>query len=208
MIKAGTLLKKGAESELYLIKWYGYHAVSKVRIRKDYRHPSIDVPLRKQRTIHEANILSQVKLLGIDAPFVYFLDLSNFEIIMEYIQGKTLKDVFSPKLCTIVGKIIGTLHSNNIIHGDITTSNFIVSRNGIINLVDFGLSFISERYEDKAADIRLFKEVLNSINIEDFDESFENFCNGYNQNYTKVTSTIFKTVNDIEKRGRYSRSAL
>lgn len=208
MIKAGTLLKKGAESELYLINWYGYHAVSKVRIRKDYRHPSIDVPLRKQRTIHEANILSQVKLLGIDAPFVYFLDLSNFEIIMEYIQGKTLKDVFSPKLCTIVGKIIGTLHSNNIIHGDITTSNFIVSRNGIINLIDFGLSFISERYEDKAADIRLFKEVLNSINIEDFDESFENFCNGYNQNYTKVTSTIFKTVNDIEKRGRYSRSAL
>lgn len=208
MIKAGTLLKKGAESELYLINWYGYHAVSKVRIRKDYRHPSIDVPLRKQRTIHEANILSQVKLLGIDAPFVYFLDLSNFEIIMEYIQGKTLKDVFSPKLCTIVGKIIGTLHSNNIIHGDITTSNFIVSRNGIISLIDFGLSFISERYEDKAADIRLFKEVLNSINIEDFDESFENFCNGYNQNYTKVTSTIFKTVNDIEKRGRYSRSAL
>ena len=208
MIKAGTLLKKGAESELYLINWYGYHAVSKVRIRKDYRHPSIDVPLRKQRTIREANILSQVKLLGIDAPFVYFLDLSNFEIIMEYIQGKTLKDVFSPKLCTIVGKIIGTLHSNNIIHGDITTSNFIVSRNGIINLIDFGLSFISERYEDKAADIRLFKEVLNSINIEDFDESFENFCNGYNQNYTKVTSTIFKTVNDIEKRGRYSRSAL
>jgi TP53 regulating kinase and related kinases len=208
LIKAGTLLKKGAESELYLINWYGYHAVSKVRIRKDYRHPSIDVPLRKQRTIHEANILSQVKLLGIDAPFVYFLDLSNFEIVMEYIQGKTLKDVFSPKLCTIVGKIIGTLHSNNIIHGDITTSNFIVSRNGIINLIDFGLSFISERYEDKAADIRLFKEVLNSINIEDFDESFGNFCNGYNQNYTKVTSTIFKTVNDIEKRGRYSRSAL
>lgn len=208
MIKAGTLLKKGAESELYLINWYGYHAVSKVRIRKDYRHPSIDVPLRKQRTIHEANILSQVKLLGIDAPFVYFLDLSNFEIIMEYIQGKTLKDVFSPKLCTTVGKIIGTLHSNNIIHGDITTSNFIVSHNGIISLIDFGLSFISERYEDKAADIRLFKEVLNSINIEDFDESFENFCNGYNQNYTKVTSTIFKTVNDIEKRGRYSRSAL
>ncbi len=208
MIREGTLLKKGAESELYLINWYGGHAVSKVRIRKDYRHPSIDVPLRKQRTIHEANILSQVKLLGIKAPFVYFLDISNFEIIMEYIQGKTIKDVFSPKLCTNVGKIIGTLHSNNIIHGDITTSNFIVSHDGVISLIDFGLSFISERYEDKAADIRLFKEVLNSINIEDFVESFENFCNGYNQTYTTVSSIIFKTVNDIEKRGRYSRSAL
>ncbi|WP_148687740.1 KEOPS complex kinase/ATPase Bud32 [Candidatus Nitrosocosmicus hydrocola] len=204
----GNLLKRGAESELYLIEWYGSHAVSKVRIRKAYRHPSIDIPLRKQRTIHEANILSQVKLLGINAPFVYYIDITNFEIIMEFIQGKTLRDVFSPKYCTTIGKMIGTLHLNNVIHGDITTSNFIVSDEGVISLIDYGLSFVSERYEDKAADIRLFKEILNSIHVEVFEESYENFCNGYNQTYSKVASSIFKTVKDIEKRGRYSRSTL
>jgi TP53 regulating kinase-like protein len=207
LVRDGTLLKRGAESELYLIDWYGNHGVSKVRIRKDYRHPSIDNPLRKQRTLHEANILSQVKLLGINTPFIYYIDISNFEIIMEFIRGNTLKDVFSPIYCTTVGKIIGTLHLNNVIHGDITTSNFIVSAGGVLSLIDFGLSFISERYEDKAADIRLFKEILSSIHVEVFDESYENFCNGYNQNYPKVASSIFKTVGDIEKRGRYSRSA-
>jgi TP53 regulating kinase-like protein len=207
LVRDGTLLKRGAESELYLIDWYGNHGVSKVRIRKDYRHPSIDIPLRKQRTLHEANILSQVKLLGINTPFIYYIDISNFEIIMEFIRGNTLKDVFSPIYCTTVGKIIGTLHLNNVIHGDITTSNFIVSAGGVLSLIDFGLSFISERYEDKAADIRLFKEILSSIHVEVFDESYENFCNGYNQNYPKVASSIFKTVGDIEKRGRYSRSA-
>jgi TP53 regulating kinase-like protein len=208
LIKDGTLLKRGAESELYLINWYGSNAVSKIRIRKDYRHPSIDISLRKQRTIHEANILSQVKLLGINTPFIYYLDTSNFEIVMEFIQGKTLKDVFSPRYCNVVGKMIGALHLNNVIHGDITTSNFIVSHNGVINLIDFGLSFISERYEDKAADIRLFKEILNSIHVEVFKESYENFCNGYTQKYAKVASTIFKIVSNIEKRGRYARSAL
>lgn len=208
MFKDGILLKRGAESELYLINWYGTRAISKVRIRKDYRHPSIDIPLRKQRTIHEANILSQVKLLGINAPFIYYLDISNFEIVMEFIQGKVLRDVFSPEYCTVLGKMIGALHSNNIIHGDITTSNFIVSHNGVISLIDFGLSFISERCEDKAADIRLFKEILNSIHIEVFEESYENFCNGYTQKYTKVAPTIFKIVSNIEKRGRYSRSLL
>ena len=55
------LLKKGAESELYLINWHDVNAISKVRIAKAYRNPSIDIPLRKRRTLHEANILSQVK---------------------------------------------------------------------------------------------------------------------------------------------------
>ena len=201
MIRDGTLLRRGAESELFLINWYGSQAISKVRTRKNYRHPSIDIPLRKQRTIHEAIILSQVKLLGINAPFIYYIDISNFEIVMEFIQGKPLRDVFSPAYCAVVGNMVGSLHLNNVIHGDITTSNFLVSHDGVVSLIDFGLSFISERYEDKAADIRLFKEILSSIHVDVFEESYENFCNGYTQKYTKVASTIFKTVSNIEKKG-------
>ncbi len=200
------LLKKGAESELYLIDWHGVHAVSKVRIAKAYRNSSIDIPLRKRRTIHEANILSQVKFFGINTPFIYFLDINNFEIIMEYIKGKTVKDFFSPDLCTNLGEIVGTLHCNHIIHGDITTSNFIVSSNGAIFAIDFGLSFFSERYEDKAADIRLFKEILTSFHVDDFDVSFKNFYDGYKKICGSITSKVFKTVGEIEKRGRYSRS--
>jgi len=202
----GLLLKKGAESELYLIDWHGAHAISKVRIAKAYRNPSIDIPLRKRRTIHEANILSQVKFFGINTPFIYFLDINNFEIIMEYIEGKTFKDFFSPDLCINLGEIVGTLHCNNIIHGDITTSNFIISSNGDIIVIDFGLAFFSERFEDKAADIRLFKEILTSFHVDDFDISYKNFYDGYKKICSSITSKVFKTVGEIEKRGRYSRS--
>ena len=205
-MKDRILLKKGAESELYLIDWHDAHAISKVRIAKAYRNPSIDIPLRKQRTIHEANILSQVKFFGINTPFIYFLDINNFEIIMEYIEGKTIKDFFSSDLCINIGEIVGTLHCNNIIHGDITTSNFIISSNGAIFVIDFGLSFFSERYEDKAADIRLFKEILTSFHVDDFDISFKNFYDGYKKICGSITSKVFKTVGEIEKRGRYSRS--
>jgi len=200
------LLKKGAESELYLVDWYGVHAISKVRIAKAYRNPFIDIPLRKRRTIHEANILSQVKFFGINTPFIYFLDINNFEIIMEYIEGKAIKDFFSPDLCINLGEIIGTLHCNNIIHGDITTSNFIISSNGAISAIDFGLSFFSERFEDKAADIRLFKEILTSFHVDDFDISFKNFYYGYKKKCGTITPRVFRTVSEIEKRGRYSRS--
>jgi len=198
------LLKKGAESELYLIDWHNVRAISKVRIAKAYRNSSIDIPLRKRRTIHEANILSQVKFFGINTPFIYFLDVSNFEIIMEYIKGKTVKDFFSPDLCIKLGEIVGILHCNNIIHGDITTSNFIMSSNGAIFVIDFGLSYFSERYEDKAVDIRLFKEILTSFHVDDFDVSFKNFYNGYKKRCGSITSKVFRTVGKIEKRGRYS----
>jgi TP53 regulating kinase and related kinases len=199
------LLKRGAESELYLIDWYGYEAVSKIRLPKKYRHYTIDSALRKQRTLHEANIMSSVKMFGVETPFIYFLNPDNFEIVMEYVVGSVLKDVFSSALCHELGNIIATLHYNNIIHGDITTSNFILTPQKHLIIFDFGLSFFSERLEDKAADIRLFKEILNSVHVEYFERSFENFLLGYRKTYGKKSLKIFNTVEEIEQRGRYSR---
>lgn len=205
MIRSKKLLKKGAESELYLTDWYGQTAVSKIRVSKKYRHYSIDLNLRKYRTLHEASIMSSVKMFGVESPFIYFLDSNNFEIIMEYVVGNVLKDVFSPKYCIELGEIIAKLHLNNIIHGDITTSNFIMTPQNRLVVIDFGLSFFSERFEDKAADIRLFKEILNSVHVDFFKTSFENFLLGYSKTYGKKSSKIFDTVNEIEQRGRYSR---
>lgn len=205
MVQEKELLKRGAESELYLIDWYGTTAISKIRIPKKYRHYSIDHILRKQRTLREASLLSHAKLLGINTPFIYFLDIHNYEIIMERIQGKTLKENCLPFHFFMAGKIIGSLHINNLIHGDITTSNFIVSRDNQINLIDFGLAFYSERYEDKAADLRLFKEILVSTLGDEFEESFHNFCTGYYETNDKAPKVI-ATIKEIEKRGRYSRS--
>ena len=199
------LLKRGAESELYLIDWYGYEAVSKIRLPKKYRHYTIDSALRKQRTLHEANIMSSVKMFGVETPFIYFLNPDNFEIVMEYVVGSVLKDVFSSALCHELGNIIATLHYNNIIHGDITTSNFILTPQKHLIILDFGLSFYSERLEDKAADIRLFKEILTSVHVEYFERSFENFLLGYSKTYGKKSLKIFNTVEEIEQRGRYSR---
>ena len=55
------------------------------------------------------------------------------------------------------------------------------------------MSFFSERLEDKAADIRLFKEILNSVHVEYFEISFENFlCWVYSKIYGKKSLKIFK----------------
>jgi predicted Ser/Thr protein kinase len=58
------LLKKGAEADIFLTDWYGKRAIAKVRTIKAYRHRSLDLDIRRRRTIREAQMLSGVKLIG------------------------------------------------------------------------------------------------------------------------------------------------
>src|SRR5918912_818824 len=81
----------------------------------------------------------QQKKTGIICPFVYFVDPLHAEIIMEFIQGTNVKEIISSQLCCKIGFYSALLHDNNIIHGDLTASNFILSEK--IVLIDFGLSY-------------------------------------------------------------------
>ena len=82
---------------------------------------------------------------------------------MEFVSGKRASGVLTFSICFEIGKFVSTLHSNNLIHGDLMPSNFIV--NSKVTMIDMGLSFYSTRKEDKAMDIRLFKEILTSTSI-------------------------------------------
>ena len=55
------MLKKGAEADVYLSSWNGKKTVLKIRKEKKYRNSSLDIRIRKQRTIREAQIISYVK---------------------------------------------------------------------------------------------------------------------------------------------------
>jgi len=102
-----------------------------------------------------------------------------------------------------MGRYAGLLHSKNIVHGDLTTSNFIVGNRLV--LVDFGLSFYSERLEDKAVDVRLIKEIYSSAHFALFETLFENFLNGYSDVMSeRGTRKVLEKVLDIEGRGRYA----
>ena len=60
-----------------------------------------------------------------------------------------------------IGKLVGILHKNGVMHGDLTTSNFILFKNTVF-VIDFGLSQNTIKSEDHAVDLRLIKEILNS----------------------------------------------
>ena len=201
------LIKRGAEGDVYLTQWNNQNAILKHRKKKDYRNHLLDHRIRKQRTIRESEIISTVKSFGICTPLIYLVDTKNCTILMQQIVGTLVHDLSNLKLikcCKEIGRIVGTLHNNGIMHGDLTTSNFIVS-NSKIFVIDFGLANRTKKPEDHAVDLRLFKEILNSAHVSIMNKAWSNFLSGYktavgNANFSKVTNLVLV----IESRGRYA----
>jgi len=198
------LIKKGAEANIYVTQWYGKKAIVKIRVAKPYRHTFLDTQIRRRRSVNEAHMLSVAKMAGVPCPFVYFIDPVRCEIVMEFIAGQNAKEIMNADLSLQIGKYTGLLHLKNIVHGDLTTSNFIVSKKLV--LLDFGLSYYSHRIEDKAVDVRLIKEVFSSAHYLIYSSLFENFLTGYFEIMDdKPAKKILEKVSDIERRGRYAR---
>ena len=122
------LLFKGAESNIYLTKWYDKKAISKIRIPKSYRQRILDEDLRRRRTISESKMLSLAKEFGLRTPYIYFVDPFRAEIVMEFVPGARASKVLTSTICFDIGRYVSTLHLNNIIHGDLTPANFIAKR--------------------------------------------------------------------------------
>ena len=201
------LVNRGAEADIYSTIWNKKKAILKIRKKKSYRNSILDQKIRKQRTIRESQIISQVKSFGISTPLIYFMDTNKCSILMQYIDGKIVRDMENSnivKICSDIGRIVGIMHKNGIMHGDLTTSNFIVDKKKLF-LIDFGLASRTEKPDDHAIDLRLFKEILNSAHAKVMEKSWKNFQKGYSKAVgLKYSKKILNLVAVIESRGRYA----
>ena len=208
------VIHKGAEASLIYGHWFGKEVIFKHRIPKGYRIEQIDKKLRDNRTRNEAKALIRVKKYGVKVPQVYEIDTKSSTIVMKYIEGKKLKEALNSitndkktQYLKELGKNIAILHKNGHIHGDITTSNVIITNSQDIFIIDFGLHDYSDYIEDKSTDIHLFKRVLISSHGNDFFICFEAFLEGYREGYgtdkIRECEEIIKNVSIIETRGRY-----
>ncbi len=203
----GKLLDIGAEASLFLQK----DVIVKERIPKAYRIPEIDNRLRGYRTRREAKVLSKLQALGFPAPKLLWQD-EQHTIRMGYIAGKKLRDVLDKnnyrKFARELGERIAQLHNETIIHGDLTTSNMIVhSKNKRVYFIDFGLSFFSHKPEDKAVDLHLLKEGLESKHHKIWERAFKEACEAYRKKAID-SDAVLKRLEQVEKRGRYKKKGM
>ncbi len=194
------LVKRGAEAVIYR----DGDKIVKVRIKKSYRHPDLDIRIRLQRTRREARLIKRAREAGVNTPSIISVDENNYTIVMEYIEGERLKEyLYREKDVSIMeklGEVVATLHNNRIIHGDLTTSNIIL-REGNIYLIDFGLGEISDSVEDKAVDLVCFKKSYMATHP-DFEEGWKAFIHTYAE-HSKDGMRVVERMEEVERRGRY-----
>ncbi|MBR9701387.1 Kae1-associated serine/threonine protein kinase [Candidatus Pacearchaeota archaeon] len=232
--------------------------VTKDRIKKSYRIPEIDNKIRTRRTKSETKLLIKAsQIINCPKPII---ETQAHQIKMPFIDGKKLSEHLDKfpltkqkQICKQIGESIAKLHDNNIIHGDLTTSNMIYvptksslfKKGGDENLsiktktpstkksfplnksqakksgkadfeainprdngeriffIDFGLGFISQRYEDKAVDLHLLKQALEAKHFKHWEVLFKVIIKRYKN--SKDADKILKQLEKVEKRGRYKK---
>jgi N6-L-threonylcarbamoyladenine synthase/protein kinase Bud32 len=196
------MIAKGAEAEIFEEKYEGKAAILKKRVKKRYRLEQLDSKLRTFRTKREAKILFAAKLAGILCPKLLAVDLKKTELVLEKINGKSLRDILNGKDAKKAGKYIidaglalSKLHAANIVHGDYSTANIMILPSGDVCIIDFGLSDFASSDEAKATDLLVFRKSVD-------EKQFSLFVKGYSTEFSD-SRRILNRLRDIELRGRY-----
>lgn len=153
---------------------------------------------------------------GISAPVVYFVDYTSHCIFLEEIVGSlTVRDHIMSiqqsnsckmlqldQLAEKVGQILAKMHDEDVIHGDLTTSNMLL-RQGMqsdLVLIDFGLSYISALPEDKGVDLYVLEKAFLSTHP-NTEVLFEKLLKSYAAS-SKKSSAVIKKLDEVRLRGR------
>jgi TP53 regulating kinase-like protein len=139
------------------------------------------------------------------------VDVENSAITMEYIKGKQVKQLLDglpetkrQELCIKIGESIAKLHHHGLVHGDLTTSNMILSATGQLFLVDFGLGDKTVELEAQGVDLHLLRQALQSTHFQFAETCFAWVLKGYaNVVGATIAESVLVKTREIEKRGRY-----
>lgn len=196
---ASVIIQQGAEATIYKIG----NKVAKERLPKSYRLKELDDKIRIRRTKKEKKLLEKAsKIINCPKPLE---NKEKTKILIPYVEGKKLSEHLDnlknhEEICQQIGKQIAKLHDNEIIHGDLTTSNMILSNKKVF-FIDFGLGFQSNKPEDKAVDLHVIRQALEARHFKKYKEYWKNIELGYKT--SKNHKLVLERLNKVESRGRY-----
>ncbi|EEB05368.1 BUD32 protein kinase [Schizosaccharomyces japonicus yFS275] len=208
-------VKQGAEAVVFRTSIFpGEPCLLKCRPAKHWRHPILDQRLTRRRCLAEARLLAKCQTLGLKCPLLYFVDPKRGEIYMEWIEGCSVRDyirsiesseeyeVLLRRLMNNIGKEVANLHKNDIIHGDLTTSNMMLRNKNQDDIVfiDFGLGTVIESEEDKAVDLYVLERALASTHPNS-EQLFSLTLESYSKSW-KASKSVLRRFEDVRMRGR------
>ena len=202
------VMARGAEAEVSFSEFLGMESVVKTRLPKRYRASILDDRIRLSRMRNETKLMVDARKGGVRTPVIYDIDIENCSIVMERVEGATVKSALNDdsrdnnKICRMIGEAIAGLHNARICHGDLTTSNMILTNDDTICILDISMGKYPAELEDLGVDIHLLERAFNSAHPElstEFDEVLRSYSNTM-----KDARAVMTKVEDIKKRGRYT----
>jgi len=163
--------------------------------------------------------LKKAREIGVKTPRVFNYDGRHFAIYMEEISFPQTKEVILEnydakngrykddnlkEMVLKMGESIARLHANDLIHGDLTTSNVLYSpKDKEITMIDFGLSSKSAKYEDKAVDLYVLERAFISTHPNS-EHMMEELLGAYKKGYgdEKIVGKVLKRLEAVRMRGR------
>lgn len=165
-----AVLSQGAEAIVHVVRFCDRECVAKRRFRKTYRLRALDERLTRSRLFAEARTIVRARKLGVLAPALVHVDVKESCVYMERVRGTSLKEALRgdgrsreelARMGEEIGVAIARLHDGGIVHGDLTTSNFLVrEEDQRIVVIDFGLSYPSNASEDKGVDLYVLERAI------------------------------------------------
>ena len=187
------IVSEGAEALIYSADLYGTEILVKYRAPKTYRVKELDESIRKARTKKEAKLMVKAAEHGVNVPKI--IGVGEASIYLERLDGKLLKDIkISKDMSSKAGEQLGRLHNAGITHGDFTPAN-LISMEGEVWIIDFGLAESTSSSEERALDVLLMKRQLDA-------DCYLHFARSYSATAKSGKETMMR-LDSIEERGRY-----
>jgi TP53 regulating kinase-like protein/N6-L-threonylcarbamoyladenine synthase/protein kinase Bud32 len=201
-------IAKGAEAELFASVFLGRETLTKVRSPKRYRVTELDNDIRSSRTRNEARLMKEARKAGVRTPVVYDVDMKIFSITMELVKGVKVKEKLdgdpnsAAEICRMIGASVAALHNSGICHGDLTTSNMILTEDRRICLIDLSMGRTKAELEDMGVDMRLLERAFTSAHP-DLKDAFSELMRTY-LSIKKEPEKLLRKIEEIKNRGRYT----
>ncbi|XP_048878373.1 EKC/KEOPS complex subunit TP53RK isoform X2 [Brienomyrus brachyistius] len=193
-----TLLKQGAEARVYRGQFLGKAVILKERFPKSYRHPALDEKLTHRRSVQEVRSILRCRKA----------EIVGSVTVRDHINSTQLSEAGSECLKLLaekMGQILAKMHDEDVIHGDLTTSNMLLrkgseDREPELWLIDFGLSYISSLPEDKGVDLYVLEKAFLSTHP-NTETLFQILLKSYVAS-SKKSSTVISKLDEVRLRGR------
>ncbi len=213
-LEGGRTVSRGAEATLRAVEWMGLPALLKERDAKRYRPKALDERLRKERTRTEARLLVDARRLGVRTPIVYDLDVAQHRLVLERLDGPTLKQLLEDpalppeqlvRAVRAFGAALGRLHAGGIAHGDLTSSNVLFpdGPSGAPALLDLSMGTRSPGLEELGIDLHLVEEDLKALHPRS-DALERAFLEGYAEGNPNGAADVRARARTIKGRVRYA----